>query len=98
MDLTKLPVDWVRVLIVSACADTLLAVHCLAVSVRSWMDSERLLVAVSRLKASADTPRSCWTALRKVPVDWARARMLRDWDGFNLAVHCRAVLTSIWRA
>jgi hypothetical protein len=97
-DLTKLPVDWVRVFIVSACAHILLAVHCLAVSVRIWMDSARLLVAVSRLEASADTPRSCWTALRNVPVDWARAWMFRDWDGFNLAVHCRAVPTSIWKA
>jgi hypothetical protein len=54
------------------CAMALVAVPCLAVSVRIRRVWLRVLIAVHSLAVEANTLRDCPTVFRKVPTDWVR--------------------------
>jgi len=65
--------------------------------VRSCMGWEMALVAVHRLEASAERPRSCPADSKNDPTDWVSARRLRDRAGRTVAVHLLVVSPTIFR-
>jgi hypothetical protein len=69
----------------------------LAVLVRIWRVWERALMAVHSLAVDANTPRDCWTVLKRVPTDWVRVCTERVWDANLVGVHCLAACVRIWR-
>ena len=66
----------------------LVAVPCLAVSVRIRRVWLRALIAVHSLAVDANTLRDCPTVFRKVPTDWVRVCTESVWEANLVGVHC----------
>ena len=67
---------------------TLVAVPCLAVSVRILSVWLRALIAVHSLVVDTNTLKDCPTVFRKVPADCTSVCTERVWDANLVGVHC----------